>query len=67
MIEELSECALFRMMSISYLCIFCINFYYISLYLGYGKAKVVELKDWIQRRGIKTSGKRKADLVKSYV
>jgi len=25
------------------------------------------LKDWIQRRGIKTSGKRKADLVKGYV
>jgi len=54
------------MTSISYLCIFYINFDYISLYLGYGTAKVVELKDWIQRRDIKTSGKRKADLVKSY-
>lgn len=27
--------------------------------------KVVELKEWLQRRGIKTSGKRKADLIKS--
>jgi len=61
------EYALIRMTSILYLCIFSINFYYISLYLGYGTAKVVELKDQIQRRGIKTSGKRKADLVKSYV
>jgi len=55
------------MTNILYLCKFCINFDYISLYLGYGTAKAVELKDWIERRGIKTSGKRKADLVKSYV
>ena len=26
--------------------------------------KVVELKEWLQRKGIKTSGKRKADLIK---
>jgi len=53
------------MMSILYLYIFCINFDYISLHLGYETAKVVELKDWIQRRGIKTIGKRNVDLVKA--
>ena len=25
--------------------------------------KVVELKEWLQRKGIKTSGKRKTDLI----
>ena len=28
--------------------------------------KVVELKEWLQRRGVKTSGKKKADLIKRY-
>ena len=28
--------------------------------------KVMELKDWLQRRGIKTSGKRKAELIERY-
>jgi len=29
--------------------------------------KVVELKEWLQKRGIKTSGMRKADLIKRYI
>ena len=29
--------------------------------------KVVELKEWLKRRGIKTIGKKKADLIKRYV
>ena len=28
--------------------------------------KVIELKEWLQRRGVKTSGKKKADLIKRY-
>ena len=28
--------------------------------------KVVKLKEWLQRRGVKTSGKKKADLIKRY-
>ena len=28
--------------------------------------KVVELKKWLQRRGVKTSGKKKGDLIKRY-
>ena len=28
--------------------------------------KVVELKEWLLRRGVKTSGKKKADLIKRY-
>ena len=29
--------------------------------------KVVELKEWLKTRGVKTSGKKKADLIKRYV
>ena len=29
--------------------------------------KVVKLKEWLQRRGIKTSGNKKADLIKRYI
>ena len=29
--------------------------------------KVVKLKEWLQRRGNKTSEKRKADLIKRYI
>ena len=30
-------------------------------------SKVAELKEWLQRRGVKTSGKKKVDLIKRYV
>ena len=29
--------------------------------------KVVELKEWLKKRGIKSSGKKKGDLIRRYV
>ena len=29
--------------------------------------KVVELKEWLRKRGVKTSGKKKVDLIRRYV
>ena len=29
--------------------------------------KVVELKEWLRKRGFKTSGKKKVDLIRRYV
>ena len=31
------------------------------------RSKVIELKEWLKIRGVKTSGKKKADLIKRYV
>ena len=39
----------------------------ISIGNDLNRFKVVELKEWLKTRGVKTSGKKKADLIKRYM